>query len=176
MTTRIDLYTSDGTASGELAQPGRLAERLERATEFELGDATWAPFDGPVVHARSRVRIAVDDVLLAHDPDDDDLPVHAMWHPVLIDAGPYRVQGELPTQPGFDPGRALTRPSGTFLRLRDVRIVPRGRPDLSVDRGSLLVSRYGVERVQAGLMLGFFFPGAEIEEGRDVQPVSPVAG
>jgi len=176
MSTRIDLYTNGGLASGELARPGPLAERLERASDFELDSATWIPLEGPAVHARGRVTIAVDDVLLAHEPGDDGGPVHAMWHPVLIDAGPYRVQGELPTLPGFDPGRALTRPSGTFLRLRDVRIEARDRPDLTVERGSLLVSRYGVERVQAGLMLGFFFPGAEIEEGKDVQPVSLVAG
>lgn len=176
MSTRIDLYTNGGLASGELARPGPLSERLERLTDLEIDGATWVPLDGPAVHARGRVTIAVDDILLAHASDDDEVPVHAMWHPVLIDAGPYRVQGELPTLPGFDPGRALTRPSGTFLRLRDVRIEPRGRPDLVVELGSVLVSRYGVERVQAGLMLGFFFPGAEIEEGKDVQPVSAVAG
>lgn len=173
---RIDLYTSGGMASGELARPEPLGERLERALDLALDRASWVPLDGPAVHARGQVRIKVDDILLAYDPDDDAAPVHAMWHPVLLDAGPYRIQGELPTLPGFDPGRALTRPAGTFLRLRDVRIEPRGRADLSVDRGSLLVSRYGVEHVQAGLMLGFFFPGAEIEEGKDVQPVSTLAG
>ena len=49
-------------------------------------------------------------------------PVHAQWHTIELDAGPYRVIGEMPTMPGFDPGRALARPTGEFVFLRDARI------------------------------------------------------
>ena len=65
--------------------------------------------------------------------------------------------------PGFDPGRALTRPSGEFLLLRDVRLSVRERPEAGVAVGDhALVNRYAVERIRADLMLGFFFPGAVV--------------
>ena len=67
----------------------------------------------------------------------------------------------MPTMPGFDPGRALARPTGEFVLLRDVSIGLVGEadgPDMS--RAMALVNRYMVERVEADLMLGFFFPGA----------------
>ena len=72
----------------------------------------------------------------------------------------------MPTFPGFDPGRALTRPTGDFVLLRDVRIGPRDAGDplaAGVPAGRhALVNRYGVESVACDLMLGFFFPGAEM--------------
>jgi hypothetical protein len=67
--------------------------------------------------------------------------------------------------PGFDPGRALTRPSGEFVLLRDVRISRGDRPGLEVARGDhAFVNRYAVEHIRAELMLGFFFPGAVVDE------------
>ena len=66
--------------------------------------------------------------------------------------------------PGFDPGRALTRPSGEFLLLRDVRLSVRARPEAGVALGDhALINRYAVERIRADLMLGFFFPGAAVD-------------
>ncbi len=72
----------------------------------------------------------------------------------------------MPTLPGFDPGRALTRPSGEFVLLRDVSVGRRtatgtATPPIPVGRHAL-VNRYGVESVACDLMLGFFFPGAEM--------------
>jgi hypothetical protein len=65
--------------------------------------------------------------------------------------------------PGFDPGRALARPTGTFVLLRDVRIGLLERPDSGTDSHPQgLVNRYAVDAVEADLMLGFFFPGARI--------------
>src|SRR6185295_19291107 len=99
----------------------------------------------------------------------DDHNVHHMWHPILLEAGPFTVTGELPTQPGFDPGRALMRPTGTFLLLRDVHVELKDRPNTGVvDRPFALVNRYTIDRVAADLTLGFFFPGAVLEtpEGR----------
>ncbi len=172
MTPRVAVYTAAGVATGTIAPAATLHDRLERGGSVELGDAAWLPLHGLPAHAGSGSSIAIDDVLLATDPGDSGEPVHAMWHPVLIDAGPYVVHGELPTMPGFDPGRALTRPSGSFLRLRDVRIELRGRPDAGGrEHPSVYVNRYAVDRVRAGLMLGFFFPGSIIEEADDVEPV-----
>ena len=71
---------------------------------------------------------------------------------------------EMATQPGFDPGRALTRPSGEFLYIRDVRLSVRSRPQDGVALGDhALINRYAVERIRAELMLGFFFPGAAVD-------------
>jgi hypothetical protein len=62
--------------------------------------------------------------------------------------------------PWFDPGRALTRPTGEFVQLKDVRITMRGMDGTPLAVPQALVNRYAVERVDADLMLGFFFPGA----------------
>ncbi len=107
--------------------------------------------------------IAEDDILLAVADHVDDLPVHAQWHDISLDVGPYRVTGQMPTMPGFDPGRAIARPTGEFVLLRDVRIALRGDADgPSVTQPAAFVNRYVVDRVAADLMLGFFFPGAEM--------------
>jgi hypothetical protein len=66
--------------------------------------------------------------------------------------------------PGFDPGRALTRPSGEFLLLRDIRLSVRERPEAGVALGDhALINRYTVDRIRADLQLGFFFPGAAVD-------------
>jgi hypothetical protein len=65
--------------------------------------------------------------------------------------------------PGFDPGRALARPTGEFVLLRDVRIaLGRDADGPAVAQAAAVVNRYVVDRVTADLMLGFFFPGAEM--------------
>ena len=109
--------------------------------------------------------IPSDDVLVAVADDDPGIPVHAAWHHVELEAGPYAIEGDLATLPGFDPGRALTRPSGEFLLLRDIRLSLREHPESGVSSGDhALVNRYAVERIKADLMLGFFFPGAAVDE------------
>ena len=67
----------------------------------------------------------------------------------------------MPTLPGFDPGRALARPTGEFVLLRTSGVGPR-RPGRRRHPAAALVNRYAVDRVAADLMLGFFFPGAEM--------------
>ena len=95
--------------------------------------------------------------------EPDGIPVHAQWHSIELDAGPYRVYGEMPTMPGFDPGRALARPTGEFVLLRDARIALIDREDAGeASSAQLLVNRYTVDRIAADLMLGFFFPGAKM--------------
>jgi hypothetical protein len=48
--------------------------------------------------------------------------------------------------------------------LRDVRVTLLADPAGSGAAGRhALVNRYGVERVRADIMLGFFFPGAAID-------------
>jgi hypothetical protein len=165
MSIRVDAYLMGGMASGLLARAGTLREVLEQDRVLVLERVQWQPLDG---HAgpTSAMSIPIDDVLIAVADDDPSIPVHASWHGIRLDVGPYTIEGEMPTLPGFDPGRALTRPSGEFVLLKDVAIglrtdVPNAAP-LSPAGHHALVNRYVVEIVACDLMLGFFFPGATI--------------
>lgn len=165
MPIRVDAYITGGMASGVLARAGYLREILEASASLDLERATWQALDEAAPRPAGDVSIAVDDVLIAIGDDDPSIPVHAAWHEIVLDVGPYRVLGEMPTMPGFDPGRALTRPTGEFVLLRDVRIGLVEDPRAPVPVGHhALVNRYGVERVRADLMLGFFFPGAAVDD------------
>jgi hypothetical protein len=164
MAIRVDAYTSGGMASGTLARPGPLRDALEDDRALRLDEAAWQGLEDPASRPAGSLAIPSDDVLIAVADDDPGVPVHAAWHHVHLESGPYTVEGELATQPGFDPGRALTRPSGEFLLLRDIRLSVRARPDAGVAVGDhALVNRYAVERIRAELMLGFFFPGAAVD-------------
>ena len=163
MPIRVEIYGAAGVAVGMVAQAGRLREVLESGTDLLIEQAAWHPLDGSRPQPSGSLAIAEDDVMIAIADQVDDLPVHAQWHDIALDVGPYRVSGQIPTMPGFDPGRAMARPTGEFVLLRDVRIA------LAVDAGggvvtqpAAFVNRYVVDRVAADLMLGFFFPGAEM--------------
>lgn len=163
MAIRVEVYTIGGRASGMLARSGPLRDALSSEDRLQLESAVWQGLDDPAPRPAGTVVIAVDDILFAVADDEPDAPVHAAWHHVLLDSGPYSLEGELATMPGFDPGRSLARPSGEFVLLRDVRLSLQGRPENGVSVGDhALVNRYAVERIRADLMLGFFFPGAAI--------------
>jgi len=164
MAIRVDAYTTAGMASGTLARPGGLRDVLETDGSLSLDEAEWRGLEDPAARPAGSMSIPSDDVLVAVGDDDPGVPVHASWHHVHLEAGPYTVEGELPTLPGFDPGRAITRPSGEFLMLRDIRLSVRARPEDGVALGDhALINRYTVERIRADLMLGFFFPGAVVD-------------
>jgi hypothetical protein len=163
MPIHVEAYTMGGIVTGVIARPEHLRDVLENATEVQLDDAIEAALDGSPVRAAAG-QLVIDDLVVAVGDEDLPAPVHAQWHPITLEAGPWLVQGDLPTLPGFDPGRALTRPSGTFVLLRDVRVSLIGNPAAGENvHASALVNRYSVDRVDAPLMLGFFFPGAHIE-------------
>lgn len=158
--TQVEVFTAGGIASGRLVQPGGLHDALESEAPLDLEGVTWYPLAGGAAEARRVMDLESDEVLVIAC-DEQDLPIHATWHAVELGLGPYRVTGELPTQPGFDPGRALARPGGAFLLLRDVQVEIAGRPEGGrVDRGHASVNRYAVDQVAADIDLGFFFPGA----------------
>jgi hypothetical protein len=164
MAIRVEVYTIGGMASGTLARPGSLHEALSADRELRLGSAAWQSFEDPVPRSAGSLTLAIDDILFAVSDDEPDSPVHAAWHHVQLDAGPYLLEGELATMHGFDPGRSLSRPSGEFVLLRDIRLSVRDRPEAGVSTGDhALVNRYCVERIRADLMLGFFFPGAAVD-------------
>ena len=169
MAIRVEVYTIGGMASGVLARPGTLREALSEDGELHLDHAAWQALDDPGPMAAGSLTFAADDILFAVADDEAGSRVHAAWHHVLLDAGPYLLEGELATMPGFDPGRSLTRPSGEFVLLRDVSLSIRDRPEAGVSMGDhALVNRYAVERIRADLMLGFFFPGAAVGSARSV--------
>lgn len=173
MAIRVDVYTIGGMASGVLARPGTLHEALGAGGELRLDRAAWQALDDPAPRAAGSLAFAADDILFAVADDEPDGPVHVAWHHVLLDAGPYLLEGELATMPGFDPGRSLFRPSGEFVLLRDVRLSIRDRPEAGVSIGDhALVNRYAVERIRADLMLGFFFPGAAVDSARGAAGVA----
>jgi len=164
MPIKVDAYTVTGKASGTPARPGHLREILEQSGELALQGVRWLPLGAMQSQAAGDLTIAIDDVLIAVTDGESSIPVHASWHALRIDVGPYVVEGELPTLPGYDPDRALARPNGEFVLLRDPRLGPIGSHTLVPIGGEALVNRYGVERVEADIMLGFFFPGAALPD------------
>lgn len=163
MSIQVEIYGAAGVAIGHVAHDGPLRLVLEAGPGLVVEQATWHSLDGSTPQPRGSVAIAEDDILIAVTDANDEAPVHAQWHEVALDVGPYRVAGQMPTLPGFDPGRAITRPTGEFVLLRDVRIGLRaGAEDENLTRAAAFVNRYVVDRVAADLMLGFFFPGAEM--------------
>ncbi len=163
MAIQVDAYMAGGVASGILARPGHLREHLEHDGVLNLVRVTWQPLGGSAASVAD-VSIPIDDVLIAVSDDDPTIHVHATWHGIRLDVGPYTVEGEMATLPGFDPGRSLTRPTGEFVSLRDVRVGLRedpAEPPTPLGRDAL-VNRYVVDTVMCDLILGFYFPGAEI--------------
>ena len=161
MPIRVEAYTATGVATGVVARSGPVREVLEGATDVVIERSQWLPLDGSGERAAGDLRLLVDDLMLVVSDEPDGIPVHAQWHSIELDAGPYRVYGEMPTMPGFDPGRALARPTGEFVLLRDARIALIDLEDAGeASAAQLLVNRYTVDRIAADMMLGFFFPGA----------------
>ena len=174
MPIRVDAYITGGMASGLLARSGHLRDALEDGPSLDLERSTWHALDATTARPAGELSIPIDDVLVAVADDDPTIPVHASWHAIRLEVGPYRVEGELPTLPGYDPGRALARPTGEFVMLKDVRLALLDDPGPGTPIGGhALVNRYGVERVTADIMLGFFFPGAVMDGLEDGDETSP---
>ena len=161
MPMRVEAYTTTGIATGTVTADGHVRGHVEGLTDLIVEGSEWLPLDGSPGRQAGNVKLPVDDLLLLVSDELDDVPGHAQWHTIDLDAGPYRIEGELSTMPGFDPGRALARPSGQFVLLRDVRITLLSEPTGGEVRcAHALVNRYTVDRIAADIMLGFFFPGA----------------
>jgi hypothetical protein len=164
---QVEVFTPTGVVSGATSRATLESDGRGGATAVAVDGGRWYPLDGSAPEQRGRVQVAPDDVLLIV-LDAPTFTLHASWYPIELDVGPYHVEARLPVAPGFDPARALARPGGPFVGLREVRISIVGRPDASVaERPFAHVNRYAVERVASNLMLGFFFPGAAFEPLRD---------
>jgi hypothetical protein len=164
MTKQVEVYTAAAVVTGFWPDGSDLRDALESEIPLELIKPVWTPLDRPAGNEGRAGGLAVDDIIGVVGEDDSRLAIHANWHDVVMQAGPYRISGQLPVLPGFDPGRALTRPGSTFLLLREAKLELVERPDAGVvDRQFILVNRYAVERVASDLVLGFFFPAAQFE-------------
>ena len=141
------------------------------ASSFAVGDARWYPIDGGEPTVRGDQLVSPDDVLLLVT-DEPELTVHMAWYSISIDVGPYRVSGRLATHPGYDPAKAVSRPGGAFVGLREATIELLGRPAAGLaERAYLHVNRYAVEAATSSLMLGFYFPGARLTTSEPVAAV-----
>jgi hypothetical protein len=161
---RFEAYTSDGVRRGVATGDARLGDLIELERELQVTSGHLAPLDGssPIPDPPGGITLATDDLLVVVAPAGTPLIVHPAWHDVALVCGPYLVTGRMPTMPGFDPARALARPTGEFVLLDHVRLALTTAPEGgSVEHPLAWVNRYVVERVESDLELGFFFPGAE---------------
>lgn len=164
MPIRFEAYTTEGVRRGVVEGDGRLGDVIELERELRVGSGHLAPLDGstPVADPPGGVTLAADDLFVVVAPADTPVLVHPAWHDVILGCGPYLITGRMPTMPGFDPARALARPTGSFVLLDHVKLSLAAAPDGgSIEHGLAWVNRYVVERVESDLELGFFFPGAE---------------
>lgn len=174
MAIRFVAYTEAGLRSGVVAADGRLGDLIETLDEVQVEGADLARLDGLAAPTQARVILPIDDLLVVVAPPEVAPPAHYAWHDVRLRVGPYLVTGRLPTMPGFDPARALARPTGPFVLLSDVRISAPEAPDEALGEHPVAwVNRYTVERVEADLELGFFFPGAASLVRRDLASDGP---
>jgi len=162
MPIALEAYIPAGLLTGSVVADGRLIDLLAGFTSVVVQHASVAPLDGAPQRTDDWSTVAVDDLLIVVAAPGTVLAHHAVWHPIVIDAGPYRIRGELPALPGFDPARALARPTGSFVLLGQaaVELQSEGAIWGRNDHAFVWVNRYAVERVESDLELGFFFPGA----------------
>lgn len=182
MAIALEAYTSVGRLDGQVVAVPRLADLLATLTSVIVEGPHLTPIRGSVdaspsyvAHGTPWTSVEVDDLLVVAAPPGTVVSFHAAWHRVRLHLPPYVVEGELPSLPGYDPGRAITRPTGSFVMLARVRIVL-GRdvadggtePAAQVAAAALReleyawVNRYAVERVESDLELSRFFPGARV--------------
>ena len=176
MPIQVDAYTAGGMVRGLTSRSGHLREIMQTDGELALERASWQGLGDATARPAGEVTFPIDDVLVAIGDDDPNGPVHASWHEIHLELGPYAIDGELPTLPGYDPGRALTRPTGEFVQLRDVRLSLLSEPSRGATPGHYaLVNLYGVDLVRADIMLGFYFPGATLDGVPEGSAAAPTA-
>ncbi len=172
MTIPIEAYSSAGVVTGLVDATGGMRDLLETLDAIRIAPCHVMALDGAVAE-RAGSLVPIDDLLLVV-PEPAAVAVHAAWHDIGLTVGPWRVDGLLATQPGFDPGRALTRPGGTYVPLRDATVRVAADPGrLIAVHPELLVHRYAVEVVECALSLPFHFPGAVL---RGVEPAPEADG
>ncbi len=169
MTIALQAYTAHERIAGTVSTDVRLVDLLAGTAPIVIENCVVSPLAGGPEGMERWAGVQVDDLLIVVAPGQSVVPVHAAWHPLAIDVGPYRVTGELPSMPGFDPARALARPTGSFILLGNVTVEsPEAAGVGQADHAYALVNRYAVDSVESDLELGFFFPGAMVRAGKPV--------
>jgi len=158
----IEIFTPTGVLAGETAHEPMAGDGADITDALPVSNVRWYPIDGGKPSHRGDASVLPDDILVIVSPAPE-LFVHMAWYTVTLEVGPYEVTGELATHPGFDPARALARPGSGFVPLRDVTVRLAGHDDAgAAQRAYAHVNRYAVTRAQSDLMLGYFFPGAQL--------------
>jgi hypothetical protein len=158
----VEVFTPAGVLAGLTVRVPLTNDGPDLLSPLAVQDGRWYPIDGSPPSHRVQARVPPDDILVIATPAPE-MTVHMAWYTVTLDVGPYRVTGNLATHPGFDPARAIARPTSTFVGLRDATIELIDRDGAAnAERPHVHVNRYAVERVASTLMLGHFFPGARL--------------
>ena len=158
----VEVFTPTGVLAGLTAGAPLTHSGPDLTSALKVREGRWFPLDGGTPSDQHELQVAPDDILIIATPPESIL-VHMTWFAVTLDLGPYRLTGELATHPGFDPERALARPSGIFVPIREARIELVDESGAgAADRAHVHVNRYAVERVVSTLMLGHYFPGAQL--------------
>lgn len=167
----VEIFEPTGVLAGETDRVPLTNSGPDLTRPLSVEDGRWFPLDGSSPVHVGDATVGPDDILLIVTPVPE-LRVHMAWYSVTLDLGPYRVSGQLATHPGFDPARAIARPTSTFIALSEATVELAGRADAGpATRPYLHVNRYAVERVRSTLMLGHFFPGAQLV-GHEAAPVA----
>ena len=128
---------------------------LVALAELEAGNAERSPTGS----------VGSDEIMIVALPREPGAPqVHKVHYPVTLTLGPYTVSGELTLFPGFDPARALTRPTGDFIDIHDASVrIATATGEIDQPYEEVAVNRFAVERIVADIDMRFWFPGAEQE-------------
>jgi hypothetical protein len=170
----VEVFTPAGVLAGLTVRAPLTSGGPDLLTPLAVQDGRWYPIDGGPPAHRVAAEVQPDDILVIVTPAVE-MMVHMTWYEMVLDVGPYRVTGSMATHPGFDPAKALARPTSTFVGLRDVTIELIDRTDTATaKREHVHVNRYAVERVESTLMLGHFFPGARLVTPEALPEAAPV--
>jgi hypothetical protein len=162
MAVALEAYTTEGLLTGSVVADGRLVDLLASFSTMIVENGVQTPFQGPPQRTTGWSSVDVDALLAVVAAPETVTPFHAVWHALAVDIGPYRIHGELPALPGFDPAKALARPTGAFILVGRVTLELRdeGLGAGVNEHAYVWINRYAVDAVFSDLELGFFFPGA----------------
>ena len=168
----VEVFTPAGVLAGSTEGVPLTNDGPDLSRPISIERGRWYPIDGSRAAHREAVLVSPDDILVLVT-GVPELKIHMAWYSVALDVGPYRVSGRLATHPGFDPAKAIARPSGTFVALSDVTIeLTTNGSAASAARPYVHVNRYAVDRVTSSLMLGHFFPGARLVAQEAASPIA----